>query len=108
GVLVTLSGSASATVTTDASGNYSFSNLEGGGTYTVTPSKPNTVFTPPSQTFTNLSANMTASFVGTGVSVTITGRVTNSATSLGVAGVTVSLSGSQSATTTTVSDGDYS
>ncbi|MEO7255950.1 MAG: carboxypeptidase regulatory-like domain-containing protein, partial [Casimicrobium sp.] len=37
GVLITLSGGTSATTTSDASGHYVFSNLLGGGNYTVTP-----------------------------------------------------------------------
>ena len=36
---MTLSGSASATTATDGSGNYSFTGLAAGGTYTVTPNK---------------------------------------------------------------------
>jgi large repetitive protein len=38
-VMVVLSGSASDTAYTDAGGNYSFSNLNAGGTFTVTPHK---------------------------------------------------------------------
>jgi glucose/arabinose dehydrogenase len=43
GVTVTLTGSASATTMTDTFGNYLFSSLASGGTYTVTPTKPNRV-----------------------------------------------------------------
>jgi hypothetical protein len=59
GVLVTLSGGASKTMTTAADGVYSFAGL-GLGNYTVTPTKAGVVFTPPSKTFTALSANQTA------------------------------------------------
>jgi Carboxypeptidase regulatory-like domain/Fibronectin type III domain len=59
GVLVTLSGGASKTMTTVADGAYSFTGL-GLGTYTVTPTKAGTTFTPASKTFTALSANQTA------------------------------------------------
>jgi hypothetical protein len=63
GVSVSLSNGA--TTTTDSSGNYSFSGLAAGGTYTVTPSRSGYQFTPPSRTFTNLSANQTANFTAT-------------------------------------------
>jgi hypothetical protein len=64
GVTVSLSGSQTATTQTDANGNYSFT-AQAGGNYTVTPSKMNFTFNPPSQTFSNLSANTAANFVGT-------------------------------------------
>ena len=37
GVKVSLEGSSLTSTTTDANGNYSFSNLRAGGTYTITP-----------------------------------------------------------------------
>ena len=46
GVTVTLSGDSSAAATTDASGNYSFNDLQS-GTYTVTPSLMGYTFSPP-------------------------------------------------------------
>jgi hypothetical protein len=61
GVTVTLSGSQSGSAATNGSGNYSFT-VPAGGTYTITPSATGYSFSPPSQTFTNLSANQTASF----------------------------------------------
>ena len=64
-VTITLSGSKSAVVETDASGNYLIPNLPINGNYTLTPSKPSILthnFTPPTQTFTNLVANQTANF----------------------------------------------
>jgi photosystem II stability/assembly factor-like uncharacterized protein len=64
GVTVTLSGSQQSIGTTDNGGNYSFT-LAGGGNYTVTPSIVGFSFTPPNQTFNNLSANQTANFAGT-------------------------------------------
>lgn len=64
GVNVSLSGSQTATTQTDANGNYSFV-AQAGGNYTVTPSKTNFTFNPPSQTFSNLGANASANFVGT-------------------------------------------
>jgi uncharacterized repeat protein (TIGR03803 family) len=61
GVTVTLSGSQSGSVTTDSSGNYSFL-AQSGGNYTVTPSLPGYAFDPPSQTFSDLSANQVQNF----------------------------------------------
>src|SRR5262249_23147818 len=68
GVTVTLS--TGPTATTNSSGNYSFSNLPT-GTYTVTPSLSGYTFTPPSATFTNITANQTANFTAA-LAVTVT------------------------------------
>jgi hypothetical protein len=48
GSTVTLSGTAAATTTADASGNYSFAGLSS-GSYAVTPEKPRATFTPAKQ-----------------------------------------------------------
>ena len=64
-VTVSLSGSATASTTTDLVGNYSFANLTAGGYYTVAPTLANNTFTPPSSTFNNLSSNQTANFTST-------------------------------------------
>ena len=61
-VTMTLSGSQSTTLTTNADGNYAFSALPAGGTYTVTPSAATFSFSPPAQTFPNLQADQVASF----------------------------------------------
>jgi hypothetical protein len=61
GVTVTLSGTISASTTTDADGNYSFP-VPAGGTYTVTPSLAGYTFSPESQTFNNATQNQTADF----------------------------------------------
>jgi hypothetical protein len=58
GAPVALTGSSTATVTADGSGNYSFSGLAN-GSYTVTPSQTGTVFTPGSQNVTVTGANVT-------------------------------------------------
>jgi hypothetical protein len=50
-VTVTLSGSSSATTTTDANGDYIFPGLTAGGTYTVTASQSGQTFFPASRTF---------------------------------------------------------
>ena len=61
-VTMTLSGSQSTTLTTNADGNYAFGALPAGGTYTVTPSAATFSFSPPAQTFPNLQADQVASF----------------------------------------------
>jgi photosystem II stability/assembly factor-like uncharacterized protein len=61
GVTMTLIGSQSGAATTDGFGNYSFT-VPAGGNFTVTPSLAGYTFTPPSQTFSNLSGNQTANF----------------------------------------------
>lgn len=56
GVTLTLSGDATRTVVTDNNGNYSIDNLLA-GSYTLTPSKANYTFTPPSVSFIVPTAN---------------------------------------------------
>ena len=108
GVTVTLSGGQAATTTTDASGNYSFAGLPSTNNYVVTPTKANYTFSPASQSYTNLAANQTADFTGTStVTYTISGHIQN-ASAISISGVTVTLSGGQSATTTTDASGNYS
>lgn len=58
GATVTLGGGAAATTTADATGNYSFSGLVN-ATYTVTPTKAGSVFTPASQSVTVSGAAVT-------------------------------------------------
>jgi len=63
GVLMTLSGAQSTTTTTDSTGFYQFAELTAGSAYTVTPTKTNLSFEPPSQTFNALNADQTVNFV---------------------------------------------
>jgi fructose-specific component phosphotransferase system IIB-like protein len=81
GVTVTLSGSQQSIQTTDNTGNYSFT-LAGGGDYTVTPMILGFSFTPPNQTFNNLSANQTANFAGTRQNFVVTNANDHGAGSL--------------------------
>jgi hypothetical protein len=106
GVTLALTGSKLATTTTDAAGNYSFPSLDGGGSYTLTAAKANYTFAPTSRTFDDLSSNQTADFVASLVNYRIGGRITENGSGLG--GVTVALTGSQSASATTADDGSYS
>jgi hypothetical protein len=104
GVTLTLTGTVAASTTTAANGTYSFPDLPN-GTYTVTPSMPGRAFTPVFQTFTNVTSNQTADFVGRLVH-TITGQVRD-LNDTGVADVTVTLSGSASGSVLTDLNGNY-
>ena len=103
GVTMTLSGSVSATTVTNASGNYIFRGLSN-GTYTVTPSKLGYGFSPKSTTVTISGANVTGiNFTPTCPYYSICGTVTCD----GQAGVTMTLSGTGSGSTTTDASGYY-
>jgi Bacterial Ig domain/Carboxypeptidase regulatory-like domain/IPT/TIG domain/Beta-propeller repeat/Bacterial TSP3 repeat len=103
---MTLSGGLKTTVMTDSSGNYAFTDLMPNRTYTVTPTRDFFTFAPVSQTFTNVTSDQTADFVGTRPNVAISGNVTN-ANNTGISGVTVTLSGAQSQTTQTDTSGGF-
>jgi hypothetical protein len=103
GVTVTLSGTQSGSVLTDSGGNYNFSSLPGGGTYTVTPSRGTDKFVPSTKTFSNVFSDQLTNFT---LVYDISGRVTDGSGN-GVAAVTVTLSGAQSATVQTNNNGDY-
>src|SRR5258707_2154623 len=75
GATVNLTGAATASVTADASGVYSFSGIAN-GSYTVTPSKTGFTFTPPSQAVTVNGANATANFSTVVQTYTISGSIT--------------------------------
>ena len=52
GVTVDLTGTSTGQTTTDANGNYSFSDLTAGGNYTVTPSGLGKTYSPMNRTYT--------------------------------------------------------
>lgn len=104
GVLVTLSGDASATDTTDGSGAYNFPNLAN-GSYTVTPTKAGSTFSPASDAVTVNGADKVATTMAQVWE--ISGEVVDE-DSAGVAGVTITLSGDASDSTTTNGSGEYS
>jgi len=106
GTTVGLSGATTATVTADASGNYSFSGLAN-GTYTVTPSRSGATFNPTSQPVTINGANATAVNFTAASTPTWSISGTISPASLG-AGTTVGLSGTTTATVTADASGNYS
>lgn len=104
GVAVVLSGSATRTTTTDASGTWTFTNLTDGGNYTVTPSLAGHIMAPAALAFNNLHANAIGDFVASPITWSISGRVTKGGSPL--AGVTVALTGA--GTRTTDASGSYS
>ena len=69
GVSMTLSSSQTISTSTNGSGNYSFSSVPTAG-YVLTPSLTGFSFSPPSQTFNNLSGNQIANFTATAVATT--------------------------------------
>ena len=62
GATITLSGSQSATVTTSASGNYSFPSLPSSGTYTVSATLSGMTFYPSSYSLVGLPGDQTVNF----------------------------------------------
>ena len=107
GVIVTLGGSQSVATQTDADGGYFFGGLPTSGSYTVTPTRVNYNFEAPAQTITTPNGDQTADFTATLNRYTLNGHVLD-ATGQGLAGATVALSGSASATATTDAGGNYS
>ena len=107
GVTINLTGAATATTTTDASGNYSFTG-RANGTYTVTPVKAGYIFNPVSSVAFVSGASVTGiNFVATANAAStysISGTVTGAVQS----GVTMTLSGGATGTTTTNALGVYS
>ncbi len=103
GVSIALSGAASRATTTDSSGNYSFTGLAN-GTYTVTPSIAGYSFSPASISVTVSGGSQTGkNFTATALTYGISGAVSGSVLS----GVTVTMSGSASRTTTTDASGNF-
>jgi len=96
-------------VLTESDGSYQFSRLRQGGSFTVSATEPHFILAPASQTFTNLNSDQVLNFTAiTSDSpfYTISGQISENGVPL--AGVTVTLSGSQSGLRTTDSNGSYS
>jgi hypothetical protein len=106
-IQVTLSGGSSATATTDATGNYIFNSVVIGGNYTVTPTTAGYEYTPANRVFNSLAANVTNADFTAIPAAGIAGRVTTWNGAQGIDGITVTLSGSSSASTTTSNGGFY-
>ena len=99
-----LSGAASATVTANSSGVFTFAGLTNGA-YTVTPSHAGFTFAPGSANATIAGANVTAiNFTGTAQTFSISGTISPAAAGNGA---TVKLSGTANATTTANSSGVF-
>ncbi len=106
-VTLFLTGTASATVTADASGNYNFTALPNGA-YSVTPSKAGYTFSPTSQSVTVSGGNVNVpSFTATAIPSTFTASGTIAPAASGNS-ATVTLGGAASATTTANSSGAFS
>jgi hypothetical protein len=102
-------GTSLTSVLTENDGSYQFSRLRQGGTFTVSASKPHFTMAPPSQSFNNLNSDQVLNFTATATNAafhTISGQVTENGVAL--AGVTVTLSGSQPGLRITDSNGNYS
>jgi hypothetical protein len=104
GVTVSLSGAATASTTTDSSGNYSFSGLAD-GSYAVTPSLAGYSFTPASLAVAVSGASVTGrNFTSAALPThSVSGAVSGAVLS----GVTITLGGAASRTTTTDASGNY-
>lgn len=105
GATVTLTGAQSVTATTDANGNYDFTNLPTSGQYTLTPARTGFVFETPSKTVVTPAADQVVNFNAIHTNI-VSGTIRNGATP--VAGVVVTLSGSTTGTTVTDNWGTYS
>lgn len=111
GVTITLSGNGSGTTTTDAGGNYSFTGIAN-GSYIVTPALAGYIFTPTSRSIRVSGANATAIDFTSATSAdslySISGVVTNSdSDGEALNNVTMTLSGANSGTVTTDTNGYY-
>jgi hypothetical protein len=103
GATVNLTGASTATVTADASGNYSF-NGRANGSYTVTASKSGFTFSPASQSVTVNNGNVTGVNFS---SVVTTYSISGTISGLGGNGATVTLTGASTATVTANASGSY-
>lgn len=117
GVTMTLSGFRSGTITTGDDGSYAFTNLPGGGNYTVTPSRAKFMFSPPASAANNLSSDRVFNFTGRVATFSISGGVINADTGSSIDGFTIELTGTRTGTAVTTVfgysfsglpvDGDY-
>jgi len=112
GAALTLTGAGSGSVSSDASGTYSFSGVQSGNC-TITPVLPGFTFTPLSQVVTVVNGNasapdFTASPTPPATPATFTLSGTVSLNGSGLSGATVSISGAGSGSITTLANGAYS
>lgn len=108
GVTITVTGFASPTpVLTDGSGNYTVTGLYD-GSYTVTPSKTGYTFTPTSTAVTMSGANVSATNFAGVANTAVTATVFGTVSGAWLDGVTITMSGGATGTTTTNATGNYS
>ena len=109
GVNIKIGGPKTASTTTDANGNYAFGSLPRGGSYTIMPEKSDVEFTPRNRPIRNLARDESADFSGLSQPKVykISGRVTEAATAKALSGVNITLTGAQTASTTTDANGNY-
>ncbi len=105
GVSVTLSGPFNMSATTDADGNYSFSNLPAGQNYNLAVARTDYIFSPDSRTY-RLLQDEKADFTAIRL-YRINGRVTDNA-GKGMLGIRMTLKGPEAGSVITRSDGTYS
>jgi hypothetical protein len=105
GLTVNLGGADDRSTVTDGSGDYRFQNLFAGYNYTVTP--PSTAaYTFASYNVNDLRSDQTLDIVGLR-RLALTGRVLDQ-NGNGLIGITMTLAGTETATTKTAADGSYS
>jgi Carboxypeptidase regulatory-like domain/Pectate lyase superfamily protein len=105
GVRMSLTGSQSIQMETDADGNFAFNKLATAGNYELTPVKNHYTFA--NRQLLTPTSDQQTNFTGTLLRHTISGRVfANSVQAL--AGATLTLSGGQTGSTTTDDEGHYS
>ena len=104
GASAALTGTVSAFLTADASGNFSFGSLPN-GSYVVTPTQAGYVFTPSSKSVTLSGANATGINFSGAQTFSISGTISPATNG---SGTLVTLGGASSATTTADSSGNYS
>lgn len=106
GVTITVTGAATASATTDASGNYSVTGLYD-GSYTVTPSKTGYTFNPASSAAIVSGANIAGKNFVAATNAASTYSISGAVSGSVLSGVTITLSGAGSATATTNASGNY-
>ena len=106
GVTLHLAQSPDNSIVTDDRGNYMFSDLAEGGTYTVVPASTDFAFTPVSQTFADLSADQTVDFVAQQTSFLLAGKVLDES-DMPISGATLTLTGAVTASTLTDAQGNF-
>jgi len=107
GVVINLTGAATVSATTDASGNFSFTGLSN-GTYIVTPVKAGSKFDPVSLRIVVSGANVTSTNFAATANTDPTYSLSGKVSGVVQAHVIITLSGGATGTTETDSSGNYS